>query len=294
MGCFNSVQLLGIVTDDPILVIDDESKEVIKGSVFLTVVSPNRDNGLVKDEELIYSNPFIFSQDPQILESMTEWKKNDIVFIKGVITTLDAKRGVKCSCCGQKSFRDSEITLITPIFAESRFTGLTEKEALEIITERREVSNQVYLIGRLCKDVDDKVTKGSYRALKDILHFRDIAKYQLGISRKFFLRQDSPDNKADYPHIISVGERAVRDKTCLHKNSLVLIDGMIYTREYRRMEICPHCNEKFDWNYKTTEILSFATEYLDDYITPEEAERAAQEKKEAKLADISKILGTQV
>jgi len=99
--------------------------------------------------------------------------------------------------------------------------------------------------------------------------------------------------KTDYPHIISIGERAEEDFLSIYKGSKVLVDGMIATRKIRKVGcVCAHCNEKYDWEEKVTEIISYGTEYLSDFKTiegsiEEEKERRRREKEAAALQAIS-------
>ena len=73
---------------------------------------------------------------------------------------------------------------------------------------------------------------------------------------------------------------------CIHKGSMVLVDGMVVTREFRRTVTCPHCGKQFDWPEKVLEVLTFGTEYLADFITPEEYDKLQAEKLQAIKNDI--------
>ena len=276
MARMNVVTLLGVVTGNPAVILDDDGKP-IKSSLYISVVSPDRENGTT-ESDIVFFKPFIYSEDLAMNAEIVTWKANDIVFIKGVITTLNAKRGVICAHCGKKSARDGEVTLITPIYVEKRVTDFTEKEAMKYLIEHREISNQVYLMGYLCADVVHKKKASVYPDIISQSSYKGLSAYQIAVNRKFFIQQDVPTNRTDYPHIISVGERAKMDAKCIKEGSLVLVDGMLVTREFRRTNTCPHCNQTFDWPEKVMEVLTFGTEYLQNYITPEEYEqKRAQE-----------------
>ena len=124
---------------------------------------------------------------------------------------------------------------------------------------------------------------------KDIISqssYKGIAAYQIAVDRKYYLKQDVPTNRTDYPHIISVGAKAEQDLKCIHKGSMVLVDGMVVTREFRRTVTCPHCGKQFDWPEKVLEVLTFGTEYLADFMTPEEYDKLQAEKLQAIKNDI--------
>lgn len=287
MARLNVVNLFGIVTEDPLIIMDDATKAPLKAQAFLAVASANRENGIT-DSDVFYSKPFIYSEDPIIVEQMSKWKKNDLVNLKGAITTLNAKKGAICAHCKQKSAREGEITFITPIFTEVRYTDLTDKEAIVILNQYREISNQVYLIGYLCDDVNGKKESTIYKDIISQSSYKGVATYQLAVNRKFYLRQDLPTNRTDYPHIVSVGEKAEQDLKCIHQGSMVMVDGMLVTREFRRTNVCPHCGKEYDWPEKVLEVLTFGTEYLSNFLTPEEYEQQQAEKMEKIKADIFK------
>ncbi|RHP31349.1 hypothetical protein DWZ61_08120 [Clostridium sp. AF34-10BH] len=263
---------------------DDATGSYKKGQAFLIVASANRENGI--STNVFYSKPFLYSEDPDIVAEMSNWKKNDLVSAKGVITTLNANKGTICAHCHEKSSRPGEVSLITPIYIETRYTGLEEKEATRILNEKREISNQVYLLGSLCDDVNGRKESTIYKDIISQSSYKGIAAYQIAVDRKYYLKQDVPTNRTDYPHIISVGAKAEQDLKCIHKGSMVLVDGMVVTREFRRTVTCPHCGKQFDWPEKVLEVLTFGTEYLADFMTPEEYDKLQAEKLQAIKNDI--------
>ena len=106
MARLNNVSLFGIVAEDPIIIMDDATGSYKKGQAFLIVASANRENGI--STNVFYSKPFLYSEDPDIVAEMSNWKKNDLVSAKGVITTLNANKGTICAHCHEKSSRPGE------------------------------------------------------------------------------------------------------------------------------------------------------------------------------------------
>lgn len=291
----NRVSLWGKLQMDPLISINNATGELQKASFFMVVMNQNRDD-VFDGEDIIYAEPFVYTQDPSIIEKMANWKKGDLVDVRGVVTTLDAKRGAQCVYCGRQVIRDGEVTLITPTFVEKRYSAedLTDAEAENIMKEHREVSNIVNLTGYLCADVvTDKKAK-IYGDIVSRMAYKGLTKYQLAINRSLFISSDNPLTKTDYPHIICAGEEAEKAALCLHKGSLVSLEGMIVTRKFRRTHICPECGQKFDREEKVTEIMAYGVEYLRDFyeITGTAAEEKAR-RKDVQLQEAMAALGYQ-
>ena len=64
-----------------------------------------------------------------------------------------------------------------------------------------EISNRIFAVGNLC---DDPVYFENDTGAK-------VSTYQLGISRKVYVEEDSPDERADYPWVRSMGDQAEMD-----------------------------------------------------------------------------------
>ena len=287
----NRVSLWGRLLMDPIISVGNITKEPLKASFFLAVVNQNRDD-VFNGEDIIYAEPFVYTQDAELVKEIATWKKGDMVDVRGVITTLDAKRGAQCIHCGHQMLRDGEVTLITPTFVEKRFSDLSDKEAEEILKKHREVSNTVNLTGFLCDDVRTEKKAKIYGDIVSRVAYKGLTKYQIAVNRHLFIKSDDPATKTDFPHIISVGEQAEKDALCLHKGSLVSIEGMIVTRNFRRTHTCPACGQKFDREEKVTEVIAYGVEYLRDFyeITGSAAEEKAR-RKDMALKDAMSALG---
>lgn len=279
MAKLNKVDLLGIVMKEPLIELDSNGIPK-RAQAFLSVANADRENGL--SEKLFYTTPFIYSEDVEIASKMNTWHKNDIVLLSGVLTVLNAKRGSICPHCGHKMQRDGEVTFVTPVFVDTVFRDLEEKEAINLLNSRREISNRVCLLGYLCDDVSTKKEAGIYRDIISQLPYRGMSTFQIAVGRKLYMKSDVPTNRTDFPHIVSVGENAKNDAKCIHKGSEVLVEGMLVTREFRRLRNCEECGTDYEWPEKVLEVLTYGTEYLNDFITPEEADRLEQEEFERK------------
>ncbi len=268
MAKHNVVYLYGMLTGDPSIQIDKETNEYKKGICHLAIVRPDREYG-VNNDLILFDKPMIYSADPEIVKEMATWKKTDLIWIKGVITVLNIDKVTVCKECGVKNKQPGEFSFITPVFAEKRVDGINEAESVKTLKDHREVSNQVYLIGYLCNDVTHNAYGNKHSSA-----------YQLAVNRKFFLKSDEPTNRTDYPHIRSYGERSIQDAKCLKQGSMVLVDGMIQTRSFRRVKECESCGHTYEWEDTSMEITAFDTEYLQNYETEEALQAKEQEELE--------------
>lgn len=276
MAKHNITYLYGLLTAPPSIHIDNDTGEYKKGICHLAIIRPERDFGVPRaEDQTVFDKPMIYSADPEIIKEMATWQENDLIWIKGVITTLDIQKVTVCSECGQKNRQPGEFNFVTPIYAERRFKELTYDEAVNNLRSHKEVSNQVLLIGYLC---DDPKTKSFGNKITTA--------YQVAANRKFFLKSDDPVNKTDYPHIRSYGERAKQDALCLKKGSLVFVDGLINTRSFPKNRTCEHCGAEYQWNDTSMEIISFDTEFLSNYTTMEEIRQKEEEELERTKAEI--------
>lgn len=278
----NKVTLWGKLLSDPIISSDPVTLEPKKASFFLSVMNQERDNG-IDESDIIYSEPFVYTENPKIVNSVLSWKKGDLVDVRGVLTTIDAKRAAICVHCNNKITRDGEVTFVTPLFVEKRFEGLNDKEADQVMREHREISNLVELSGSLCSDPKEQKKAKIYGDVVSRMSYKGLALYQMAVNRHFFIKHDNPATKTDYPHIISIGENAEEDLIRLHKDSRISVEGMIVTRNFRKTITCPFCGEKFDRDEKVTEVLAYSTEYHANFNEIEGSGHEAKENKNTQI-----------
>lgn len=275
MARHNQVSLYGMVSEDPIIVVNEETGEYRKGMMNVILIRNKRDVGDKDNDAIRCDRPIIYTGNPEMIEIMSKLKQNDLVEIKGFLTTADIQKKTTCKHCGKANVFKGTLTFITPVFIDIRKTESTERESLVELKDHMEISNQILLIGNLCDDVqyyhDGKV--------KSVL-------YQLAVNRKYYLSDGLPNVRTDYPFIRSFGENASQDRDSLYKGSMVLVDGRIQTREFQRKNACEFCGEKYEWTDNTIEVIPYSTEYLQNFHTPEEIEQ----KQADELAKIKESL----
>lgn len=266
MAKHNSVFLYGQVLNEP-RITKNEDGEFIRGMCAINVIRGIRDFGN-NISNLKYDCPIIMSGEPEKIAEMATWHKNDMVEIKGSVTTKEVNKSTICKSCGEKNVAEGNVVFINPIYLSLRETGITKEEGIELLKKRVEISNCATLIGTLCRDME------TFRTNEGL----QITQYQLAVNRKYRVKDDSAENRTDYPWVKSYGNIAIEDSKFLKTGTLVYVDGMIQTREVDRKTVCQHCGNEYNWKDSALEVVPYAVEYLQNFILPEEYEKKESEE----------------
>ncbi len=271
MARHNIVTIFGMIIGDPTIVKDRETGEYKKGLANIILVRGDRKTGDFTDNDgsLRYDRPMLFSGNQDIIEKMESLTQNDLVEIKGFLTTMDILKKTTCSHCGETNSIPGTMTFISPVYLDIRKNCSTQRESLIELKEHMEISNQVLLIGNLCDNVKYYNENGVREAL-----------YQLAVNRKYYLNDGLPNVRTDFPFIRSYGENAESDAKALYKGSCVLVDGRIHTRSYSRISVCIRCGKEYLWTDNTIEVIPYSVEYLQDFYTAEDIDRIEKEELE--------------
>ena len=279
MAKHNNVFLYGQVLETP-RIITDKDGNYVRGMCAINIIRGVRDFGNHVDN-LKYDCPIILTGEPDKVKEMSTWNKYDMVEVKGPITTKEVTKGAICKHCGEKTSTDGNIVFVSPVYLAVRETGLNStEEGTNYLKRRIEISNCATLIGTLCRDPE------TFRTNEGL----SITQYQLAVNRKYRIKDDVAENRTDYPWIKSYGNIAIEDAKYLKTGTVVYIDGMIQTREVTRKTVCASCGEEFEWHDSALEVVPYAVEYLQNFITPEEYEAKMSEENESLAND---ILGTE-
>ena len=276
MARHNLAFLLGAVVKKPNIVKDAEGNPRM-ALAFLNIVRGYRDVGdkrtLMKSDR-----PIIMSKEPDVIKEIDRWEEGDIVEIKGTIATTRIKKSSTCDKCGHKNSFEGVMVYVNPFFVKKRYHYDSPEECMKFLSENREVSNQVFVFGTLVRDPKKMAPKVGLI----------VTQYQIAMNRKFRIRTDAPDIKADYPWVKSYGENAQEDWERLYKGSEVFIDGCMQARGVMRHAICSECGEMYDWKDRAMEIVPYATEYINGYRNDEEIEENRKKRAEQAKNDILK------
>lgn len=282
MARHNDVRLYGYVGDPVEAVKSNLTGEYVRGTFHLVTLQGSRFDGKFAKSAYGVSQdfPMIISLDKDMIAKISKLHRYDVVEIRGVAIARTLPKITYCPFCGEENRVDGNIYFVSPIFLEKRNTEeLTEKQAMQEVIKNREISNTATVLGNVCSEVE-------YHHKDNI----ETTTYQIAVDRKLFIRSDDPNIKSDFLKVRSFGQSAKMDKLCLIKNtSCVLIDGFLHTRAFRRKLTCSVCGKEYEKNFVTTEIVPYATEYINSAFTdPREAleleeQRKAQEVAEAKM-----------
>jgi len=278
MARHNFVFLYGKVTKNPKIITDDEGN-FLRGQCSLTTARGVRSSEDDTFGDYKYDCPVILTKNPDLIFEMSKWRENDMVEVKGTISTRDIKRTTTCPHCGHQNTKIGVLLYITPIYCSAIETGCSNERGMELIREKCEISNQCIVAGNLCNDPQ------FYRHENGLCQ----TQYQIALNRKFRVKEDPPETKTDFPWVKSQGENAESDAKFLMKGSSVLVEGFIQTREIIQRTTCEECGEMYDWNDRAMEIVPYSTEYLLNCRTIEEIEEM---EKSAQDEVFSKLFGT--
>lgn len=268
----NVVNLYGMVASAPSIQKNNLTGEYEQGSFHLIVSNGARDFG-DRMENIQYNKPLVMSGNPEQVKIMDTLKVHDMVMVKSVLTTMNIVKNVNCPHCKKVTKKTGTLAFVTPIHTVLLERGVSEEKGIELLKKNCEISNQIFLVGELCRDVDYYHENGKHR----------VSTYQLAVNRKFFLANDVPESRTDYPYIYTYGEQAFNDSIALKTGSGVLIDGMIRTKYFDRYskcenESCEAFGKDFKWTDHTLEVIPYAVEYLTNYTTREEYEKMENER----------------
>lgn len=275
--------------------------------VIINVGRPERPTGDGTDYMKV-DNPMIMTRNKAIIEEMSTWKKNDIVGIEGVLCSRMIMKTSYCSHCRHKNSYRGSLVYVNPIFVEKLGSVEDEKMAQRYLLNHREISNRFQSFGKLLNEPKKLQT------MSGIV----FTQYQIAMRRKFRIQEDSPEIKTDYPWVKSYGDNAEMDQYRLQRSSEIYIDGCIQARNVSRKVYCGQqtnekgeylridghpviavnpetgefvgCGKEYIWSDKAFEIVPFATEYIENILTVEEAEKRANDRAEQSRKDKAQSL----
>lgn len=283
MAHHNIVHLVGVVQTKPIVQIDDNTGVPDAVTLYIMVTTAARKYARWENAEKPKLVPIrVRATLEETTIPLSKVKENDIVFLKGVLSTRNVNKKVRCQNCGEvfavnapeEEEYDEDgnpkppaptglLTYVTPTAVDVRNTNFSKEEAEAYLISVREMANEIQLLGNLCGDPQQWESGMA-------------TSYQLGINRKFFQRTDDPSIVADYPFVRSYGDQALNDYEALHKSSTVLVDGFLRMRKFNRQNTCPFCGAARTWEDYVLEAVPYSVEYIANYKTGEEREAEKQ------------------
>ncbi len=267
----NDVWLYGAVSSEP-MIARDINGNAVRGMLRVSVLRSTRKSGeKTPTENLVWDYPLVLSVDADIVNKMSKLKKYDVVEIAGSFVRAKISKNKSCPTCGKINSIESTLYFVNPTFiAKRNEKDLTEYEAAAIIQDNRDISNHISVLGNLCNDVN-YYENGNIKS----------SVYQIGTERKRFITADDPAVRSDFFIVRTFGHNAKMDNICLHKGSMVAIDGYLHSKKFDRVTNCVDCETDFTWEDSTMEIVPYVIEYLAGFTDPEEAQQMELEKEQA-------------
>jgi hypothetical protein len=272
MGKMNIAFLYARISKTPVISKNEDTGEYNYGMVYVDTVRSLRhvEDGV---KFIRHDHPLVMSMEAEILDKMSEWKENDIVYIKGVITTKTIMKSSFCPDClddSGKPYKNQvkgNLVYITPIYVKKAGEyGEDKKAAVEDIVNNREISNQVFVLGTLIRDPKMITTKKGVQ----------ITQYPIALNRKFNIRTDDPAIKTDWPIVKTYGENARDDKIFLRYQAEIMVDGFLQARTVQRHCTCGKCGKDYVWADHLMELVPYETEYISGHRTEEEVQAEHQ------------------
>ena len=274
MAKHNLALLYGSLLQKPVIHISDITGEADYAHCTIEVVRGYREVG--DHKKIKYDNPTIMTREPSIIQEMSTWEQYDIVEVKGVIACKTVKKGSICKHCGERNFFPGALVYINPIFAKKRVHLNSEDECVQFLNNNREISNQVFVFGRLCRD-PKKITP---------LEGLTVTQYQIALNRKYRIRSDPPEIRSDFPWVKSYGENAKSDRKFLHVGSEIFVDGCLQARSVQRHGTCTFCGEEYTWRDRAMEIVPYEIEYINHFYSEDEADEIEKKREEDRVKSI--------
>ena len=272
MAIHNEAILYGIVEKTPIVSVVDNKP--VKGSAYLTVIKGDRtseDHEKKKGFTKVYNyTPLpILTKDPDVLDSMKDWKINDLILIKGNVITANVTKDAICPHCGEVYHKEGAvITYINPIHASIEKSFSNKDKAVEELKNHTELSNYVTILGTVCKTPEATET------------WDNCIRFPIAINRKYFVPGDDPEDYTDYPWVHCYGEKNLSAAERCQVGTNVFLEGTLRVRKYPELSVvCGGCGKTFPWKDITIDFIPYAIELLNNFITDEMIEE--EEKEEA-------------
>ena len=271
MATHNQVRVIGYLITEPIIM-NEGNLGAEKIRYHIRTVHRKID-GLRDDK---FQDIMIFYDGTDFMEKMKKLKKYDVVDIKGVFNVLTINKKSECPYCGEKNIKPyGSLAAVYPIsFIKINAWETCYEHDVElperILTKYfQETSNYATIIGTVANTPELLGTE-EYPCCR----------YMLAINRKYYIK--TQDNiTADYPYIYSYGKQARNDYRYLKQGSVVMADCFVRMRKIKNNIRCNKCDREYQFLDVASELVPYSVEYLQNFLTEEEAMELENEKLQA-------------
>ena len=256
----NTVYLYGRVLVPPNIRIDTDGNYLSGKIILHTVRRSAASKELLLQGERRWDYIAVLSKHAKLIKDrMADLEEGDMVQVKGTLCTYEKIKQFICPHCGEVTSRDGVIIYVDPIFIKRCEIGVSQEEGYRLIEDSEEISNQVKIMGTLCREPQ------LYENPKNKQMECD---FQIASNRNRHILEDNPEKRTDYPWVKAYGKQAVDDYEALHVNSTIYIDGALQARSVKREFVCEKCGEIFEAVDSAIDIIPYNLEYLKDCSLP--------------------------
>ena len=256
----NTVYLYGRVLVPPNIRIDTDGNYLSGKIILHTVRRSAASKELLLQGERRWDYIAVLSKHAKLIKDrMADLEEGDMVQVKGTLCTYEKIKQFICPHCGEVTSRDGVIIYVDPIFIKRCEIGVSQEEGYRLIEDSEEISNQVKIMGTLCREPQ------LYENPKNKQMECD---FQIASNRNRHILEDNPEKRTDYPWVKAYGKQAVDYYEALHVNSTVYIDGALQARSVKREFVCEKCGEVFEAVDSAIDIIPYNLEYLKDCSLP--------------------------
>ena len=257
----NTVYLYGRVLVPPNIRIDTDGNYLSGKIILHTVRRSAASKELLLQGERRWDYIAVLSKHAKLIKDrMADLEEGDMVQVKGTLCTYEKIKQFICPHCGEVINRDGVIIYVDPIFVKRCEIGVSQEEGYRLIEDSEEISNQVKIMGTLCREPQ------LYENPKNKQMECD---FQIASNRNRHILEDNPEKRTDYPWVKAYGNHAVDYYEALHVNSTVYIDGALQARSVKREFVCEKCGEVFEAVDSAIDIIPYNLEYLKDCSLPD-------------------------
>ena len=259
----NTVYLLGYVAQNPVVRISTE-REFLSGRIILTTI---RRSGMSEEMFLKgnvrWDSPCVFSKNAKMIEhKIMNIEAGDIVYVKGTITTMETSKKFRCPNpeCNHVTVKENGVVVyVDPVFIKKVAHFDKAEDACEFLKQNDEISNQVYMMGTLCREpvfyIDESTKKKE-------------CQFQIASNRNRHILEDDPEKRTDYPWVKTFGQKAEEYAQALQMGSSIYLNGAIQTREITTTIDCEACGISYEKPGISMEIVPYHVEYMQNCIIP--------------------------
>lgn len=197
----NTVYLYGRVLVPPNIRIDTDGNYLSGKIILHTVRRSAASKELLLQGERRWDYIAVLSKHAKLIKDrMADLEEGDMVQVKGTLCTYEKIKQFICPHCGEVTSRDGVIIYVDPIFIKRCEIGVSQEEGYRLIEDSEEISNQVKIMGTLCREPQ------LYENPKNKQMECD---FQIASNRNRHILEDNPEKRTDYPWVKAYGNHAI-------------------------------------------------------------------------------------